>query len=116
MTTVNRDKNLRKKIKIRAKTLGSSERPRINVFRSNNHIYAQAIDDKNGVTLATTSSLTIRKEKDNKVNKSTSVGKLMAEALKKLKIEKAVFDRNGYVYHGRIKAVADSIRESGINI
>ena len=113
---VNRDANLRKRIKIRARTLGSVERPRLNVFRSNNHIYVQAIDDIAGVTLTSASSLDARKEKGKKLTKSALVGKILASNLKKLKITTAVFDRNGYIYHGRVKAIADSVRENGINI
>jgi|694.fasta_scaffold00063_103 large subunit ribosomal protein L18 len=116
MNNVNRNTQLRKRIKIRARTLGSSERPRLSVFRSNNHIYVQAIDDANGKTLTFASSLVTKDEKNNKVNKSIEVGKKIAENLKKLKINSAVFDRNGYIYHGRVKAIADSVRENGINI
>lgn len=116
MNKVNRDKNLRKKLKIRSRAMGSFERPRLSVFKSNTNIYVQAIDDLTGATLAAASSLSIKNDKVNKTELSKKVGALIAASLKKLKIDSAVFDRNGYVYHGRVKALADSVRENGINI
>ena len=116
MNKVNRDTKLRKKIKIRARAMGSYERPRLSVFRSNTNIYVQAIDDLSGTTLAAASSLNVKDQKINKIELSKKVGQMIAANLKKLKIESAVFDRNGYIYHGRVKALADSVRENGINI
>jgi large subunit ribosomal protein L18 len=91
---------------------GTPERPRLNVFRSNKQIYAQIIDDTNSVTLASASSL----ELDNGANieGAKSVGKLVAEKAVKQGIKKVVFDRGGYLYHGRVKALADAARAAGL--
>ncbi len=112
---VNRDISLRKKIKNRLKTQGTNEKPRLSVYRSNAHIYVQAIDDISGVTMAEASSLKVENGKLKKTDKSVQVGKELASKLKKLKIVTAVFDRGAYRYHGRVKALADSIREGGVN-
>ena len=102
--------------RIRTKLHGTAEKPRLSVFRSNSDIYVQLIDDNNGVTLAAASS----REKDiaaqggNKVGKSLSVGKAIAQKAKALGIESCVFDRGGYLYHGRVKSVADGAREGGL--
>jgi len=102
--------------RIRSRVQGISSKPRLSVFRSNMEIYAQLIDDKNGFTLASASS----REKDiaalggNKVAKSTMVGKAIAQKAKALGIEACVFDRGGYLYHGRVKAVAEGAREGGL--
>ncbi|MDN6292367.1 MAG: 50S ribosomal protein L18 [Tetragenococcus halophilus] len=112
------DKNkLRKKRhnRIRRKISGTAECPRLNVFRSNKNIYAQLIDDVEGVTLASAS--TVDKEvssEESKVEQSITVGKLLAERAKKNNIVNAVFDRGGYKYHGRVKALAESARENGL--
>lgn len=105
----------RQKIKrrVRRNIFGTAERPRLSVFRSNKEIYAQLVDDNAGVTLASASS----REKvagGSKSEKSASVGKLIAEKAKAKGIETVVFDRNGFVYHGRIKALADGAREGGL--
>lgn len=92
---------------------GTKERPRLSVFRSSQHIYAQLIDDDNAKVLAQASDVTI-KSKGNKVSHSLEVGKLIAKSALAKKIEKVVFDRGGNVYHGRIKAVADGAREGGL--
>lgn len=112
--SVNRDANNRKKVKSKINSFGSESRPRLSIFRSNEHIYIQAIDDEKGRTLASASSLKVKEGKMGKSEKSTQVGKSLAEQLKKLNVEKAVFDRGAYRYHGRVKALADSIREGGI--
>jgi len=102
--------------RIRTKLRGTAQKPRLSVFRSNKDIYAQLIDDNNGTTLAAASS----RDKDiaavagNKVAKSTSVGMALAQKAKALGIEACVFDRGGYLYHGRVKAVADGAREGGM--
>ncbi len=102
--------------RIRTKLHGTAQKPRLSVFRSNNDIYAQLIDDNNGTTLAAASS----RQKDiaaaggNKVAKSTNVGKAIAQKAKALGIEACVFDRGGYLYHGRVKSVADGAREGGL--
>ena len=105
----------RNKIKasIRTKISGTAEQPRLTVFRSNCQIYAQVIDDKQGKTLASASSLAI-KDKMTKTEKAAEVGKLIAEAAKKAGVEQVVFDRNGYLYHGRVQTLADAAREAGL--
>lgn len=105
----------RQKIKrrVRRNIFGTAERPRLSVYRSNKEIYAQLVDDNAGVTLASASS---REAKANgtKTEQSAAVGKLIAEKAKVKGIETVVFDRNGFVYHGRIKALADGAREGGL--
>ena len=107
--------------RIRKKLLGTEERPRLNVYRSVNHIYAQVIDDAKGVTLVQATS--VEKGKGVKgdkrptggnVSSAKEVGKLIAERAKGKGIKKVVFDRGGYLYHGRIKALADAAREAGL--
>jgi len=109
----------RNKIKkrIRSKMSGNSSRPRLTVFRSNNEIYAQLIDDASGKTLLSSSSTekTAAKEKGSKVEKAKSVGAAIAKKAVEKGIKDVVFDRNGFLYHGRIKAVADGARENGLN-
>lgn len=101
---------------IRAKITGTAERPRISIFRSNKHIYAQAIDDQSGRTLVAASSLEQEVNGGNPIEVANSVGKLVGARIKESGIDNAVFDRNGYRYHGRIKGVADGVRESGIQV
>jgi large subunit ribosomal protein L18 len=102
--------------RIRKKVSGTASRPRLSVFRSNNDIYAQLIDDANSVTLASASS----REKDvvaqkvNKISKSALVGQAIARKAVALGITTCVFDRGGYLYHGRVKSVADGAREGGL--
>ena len=107
------------KFKIRKKIKGTPEKPRLVVFRSLKNIYAQLIDDVGGKTLVAASSLEKElsakmKDVKGKTGQSKLLGKLIAERAKEAKIEKVVFDRNGYLYHGRVKAVADGARESGL--
>ena len=107
----------RRKIRIRKKVNGTFERPRLVVFRSNLHIYAQIINDLDGVTLADASTLSLSKtEAGLHCNKSGAemVGKEIARMAKEKNINQVVFDRNGYIYHGRVKAVADGAREGGL--
>ena len=106
-------KDARKRVRytIRKKISGTSERPRLAVFRSNKEIYAQLIDDVTGTTLVSASSVDI---KGTKTVQATSVGKLITENAKKVGIETVVFDRGGFLYHGRVKALADSAREAGL--
>jgi len=104
---------------IRKKVKGTASRPRFTVFRSLNNIYAQLVDDVNGKTLFTVSTISkdvkgLLKEKVTKMNKSKLVGKKLAELAIERNIKKVVFDRNGYLYHGRIKAIADAAREAGL--
>ena len=107
-----------RKVRIRKKISGTSERPRLVVFRSNLHIYAQIVDDMSGSTLVSTSTLTLQKKGgvDAKGNKDGAglVGKEIARLAKEKNIVKVVFDRNGYIYHGRVKAMADGAREAGL--
>ena len=99
---------------IRKKIKGTAERPRLTVYKSNTAIYAQLIDDVKGHTLAAASSMEAGKSKNINIEKSKEVGKKLAEKAKKSGIENVVFDRNGYIYHGKIKALADGAREGGL--
>lgn len=104
--------------RIRNRVVGNPDRPRLNVYRSLNHIYAQIIDDSKGHTLATASSLDSTLKDDKKggnVEGAKSVGTLIAERAKAAGVEKVVFDRGGYLYHGRVKALADAAREGGLD-
>lgn len=101
--------------RVRAKISGTPERPRLNVFRSTKHIYAQIIDDVNGVTLAAASSLSKDFEGDGgNVEGAKAVGELIAKHAIEKGITEVVFDRGGYLYHGRIKELADGAREGGL--
>ena len=100
--------------RIREKLAGTTERPRLNVYRSLNHIYAQVIDDAKGVTLASASTLAGKINQGGNVAAAKEVGKLVAEAAIAKGVKKVVFDRGGYLYHGRIKALADAAREAGL--
>ncbi len=110
--------NRRTKIKyrIRKKISGTFEKPRLSVFRSNKAIYAQVIDDREGKTLAAASSHIFEsgENKMTKTEKAREVGKLIAERAKDAGIETIVFDRNGYLYHGRVKSLAEGAREGGL--
>ena len=106
-------RRLKIKASIRTKVSGTAERPRLTVFRSNSQIYAQVIDDTKGVTLASASSLGI-KDKMTKSEKAALVGKAIAEVAKKAGVNEVVFDRNGYLYHGRVQSLADAAREAGL--
>jgi large subunit ribosomal protein L18 len=109
----------RRKLRIRKKISGSVERPRLSVFRSSQHIYAQVIDDTTGKTLATASTLSRdlkgALDEANKTDAAKKVGALIAKICLGKKVEKVVFDRNGYLYHGRVKALADAAREAGLS-
>jgi len=103
--------------RIRKKVLGTSERTRLNVYRSLNHIYVQVIDDLKGVTLVAANSAEGKKEartKGGNLAAAKNVGKAVAERAKAKGIDKVVFDRGGYIYHGRVKALADAAREAGL--
>ncbi|GHV55439.1 50S ribosomal protein L18 [Deltaproteobacteria bacterium] len=109
----------RRKIRIRKKIAGDSTRPRLVVFRSNLHIYAQVVDDVTGSTLVATSTLVLNKEGNKAASNKTGadlVGKEIARLAKEKNIQSVVFDRNGYLYHGRVKAVADGAREGGLQL
>lgn len=116
-----RNKNIARSVRhrrIRMKVKGNLEIPRLNVFRSNKHIYAQIIDDDKGDTLisVSTCSSAFKKQMENGSNIEASkvVGQLIAQKALEKNIKKVVFDRGGYLYHGRVKALADSARESGL--
>ena len=100
--------------RVRSKITGTPELPRLCVFRSNKNISCQIIDDINGVTLASASSLTLKLANGGNIEAATAVGKAIAEAAKKAKITKVVFDRGGYLYHGRVEALANAARENGL--
>jgi large subunit ribosomal protein L18 len=103
--------------RIRKKMQGTAERPRLNVYRSLNHIYVQVIDDLHGQTLVSASSAEGKKEErrsGGNVAAAKTVGKVVAERLKAKGVNKVVFDRGGYIYHGRVKALADAAREAGL--
>jgi len=99
--------------RIRAKAMGTKEKPRLSVFRSNKHIFLQLIDDKAGKTLVSASDEK-NKKKSTKTELAKEAGKKLAEAAKEKKIKKVVFDRGGYKYHGRVKAAAEGAREGGL--
>jgi len=100
--------------RIRAKMQGTPERPRLNVYRSLNHIYVQVIDDTQGATLVSASTVSSKIKTGGNVAAAKEVGKLVAERAHEKGIKKVVFDRGGYLYHGRIKALADAAREAGL--
>lgn len=100
--------------RIRRKMQGTAERPRLNVYRSLNQIYTQLIDDQTGATLASASSVSAKLKTGGNVAAAKEVGKLIAEKAKEKGIKKVVFDRGGYLYHGRIQALADAAREAGL--
>jgi large subunit ribosomal protein L18 len=101
--------------KIRASVVGTKETPRLFVRRTNSHIYGSLIDDKAGKTLIEVSDKSLSKKKVTKTEKAKEVGKSLAEKAVKEKIKKVVFDRGGYLYHGRVKALAEGAREGGLN-
>jgi large subunit ribosomal protein L18 len=111
INTDKRIKRFRRRIRVRAKISGTSERPRLAVFKSNKYLYAQLIDDSKGVTIA---SATSRGAKGKDVDQSALIGKLIADKAKEKKISRVVFDRGGFLYRGKIKAIADSARAAGL--
>ena len=100
--------------RVRTKVSGTAEVPRLNVFRSNTQIYAQIIDDVKGVTLVSSSSVELKIKNGGNVSGAALVGKDIAEKAKKAKIKNVVFDRGGYLYHGRVEALAEAARENGL--
>ncbi len=106
----------RRHVRVRAKVSGTAQRPRLNVFRSSAHIYVQLVDDVAGRTLAAASDLEapIREQGGTKSERATAVGSLIAERAKAAGVTSVVFDRGGFLYHGRVKAVADAAREGGL--
>ena len=116
MITQTKRNEIRKRIhvRIREKLSGTSERPRLNVYRSLNHIYAQVVDDQKGQTLASASSLALKLKTGGNVSAAKEIGKAIAERAKEKGIKRVVFDRGGFLYHGRVKALADAAREAGL--
>jgi large subunit ribosomal protein L18 len=104
----------KKKARIRKKVAGATERPRLCIFRSTKHIYAQVIDDVTGKTLASASTLDVEGSKNANKNSATAIGKEIAKRAQQKNIKAVVFDRNGYLYHGRVKALAEGAREAGL--
>ena len=109
-----REARKRRHRRVRGKIAGTAERPRLAVFRSNRGIFAQLVDDEAGRTLVSASWLGMKSASGNKTDQATEVGKTIAAAAKKAGIQRCVFDRSGYLYHGRVKALADAAREGGL--
>jgi large subunit ribosomal protein L18 len=109
-----REARLRRHRRVRGKVRGTAERPRLVVFRSNRGIFAQLVDDDSGRTLAASSWLDLGKADGDKTAQAAEVGKALAAGAKKAGIERVVFDRGGYLFHGRVKALADGAREGGL--
>ena len=107
-------KRLRRHARVRKTISGTAECPRLNVFRSNAHIHAQIIDDLSGKTLVSASSVSLKLANGSNVEAATTVGTKIAELALASNIKKVVFDRGGYVYHGRVKALAEAAREAGL--
>lgn len=105
----------RRHARVRAKISGTSTCPRLNVYRSNAHIFAQIIDDTTGTTLVSSSTLALKLENSSNVDAATKVGTDIAKKALEKNITNVVFDRGGYVYHGRVKALAEAAREAGLN-
>jgi len=105
---------LRRHARVRAKISGDAKTPRLCVYRSNKNIEAQIIDDVKGVTLVSSSSMTLKLENGSNVEAAAAVGKDIAEKAVAKKIKAVVFDRSGYIYHGRVKALAEAAREAGL--
>ena len=108
------DNRQKRHLRLRQTLVGTAEKPRLNVFRSNKQIYAQIIDDNTGNTLCSASSLEITVKNGSNVAAATEVGTLIAKRALDLKIEAVVFDRGGYLYHGRVKALAEAARAAGL--
>ena len=115
MTTLSpRQARERRHRRIRGKVAGTAARPRLAVFRSNKGIFAQLVDDENGRTITGASWLGLKSFEGSKTEQAAEVGRALAAAAKKAGIETVVFDRGGYLYHGRVKALADGAREGGL--
>jgi len=113
---VKKVKRFERKRRVRAKISGTADCPRVSVFRSLKSISAQAIDDMTGKTVACAYLHELGKKGKNTVDGATEIGKMLADRLTKLNIDRAVFDRSGYRYHGKVKAVAEALRINGVNI
>jgi large subunit ribosomal protein L18 len=106
---------LKKKLRIRNRVHGSTARPRLCIFRSARHIYAQIIDDATGTTLASASTIEVEGMKNANKDTANAIGKEIAKRAQAKKIKSVVFDRNGYLYHGRVKSLAEGAREAGLD-
>jgi len=104
--------------RVRAKIVGTKERPRVSVFKSNKHIFVQFIDDEAGKTILSSKVVVSKKSKikDTKIDKAMKTGEMLAEKAKEAGIREIVFDRGGFKYHGRVKAVADGLRKGGLKV
>ena len=111
---IKKEKKYRRANRVRAKIQGTAARPRLCVFRSHQHVYVQLIDDEKSKTILTAKDTELKKAKRAKSDSAKEVGRLIAEKAKAKKIEKVIFDRGGYQYHGRVKAVAEGAREGGL--
>lgn len=105
---------LRRHARVRIKVSGTAEKPRLCLYRSNKNIEAQLIDDTNGVTLVASSSMSLKLENGSNIDAAKAVGKDIAEKALNLNLKTIVFDRSGYIYHGRVKALAEAAREAGL--
>ena len=116
MITQTSKNNTRQKVhvRIRRKVQGTTDRPRLSVYRSLNHIYAQVVDDQKGETIVSASSLASKLKTGGNVASAREIGKAIAEAAVAKGVKRVVFDRGGYLYHGRVKALADAAREAGL--
>jgi large subunit ribosomal protein L18 len=116
MITQTKRNEIRQRIhsRIREKLAGTGERPRLNIYRSLNHIYAQVIDDQKGETLVSASTLQMKAKTGGNIAAAKEIGKAIAEQAVAKGIKRVVFDRGGYLYHGRVKAIADAAREAGL--
>ncbi len=113
----NKQKTLRRtrrKTGIRKRVYGTAESPRLSIFRSSKHVYAQVIDDATGTTLAAASSVADKLEKGGNIEAAVAVGKSIAQKAKSAGVDTVAFDRNGFRFHGRVKALADAAREGGL--
>lgn len=115
MLKVHKTSKNRRKLRVSSKINGTAERPRISVFRSNKFIYAQVIDDVEGKTIASANSKDLE-TKSNKTDQAKNIGLEIGKKLKGMKIEKCVYDRGSYRYHGRVKSLAEGVREAGVII
>jgi large subunit ribosomal protein L18 len=115
-TMTRRELRLRRHRRVRKKVSGTAERPRLVVFRSNRGIFAQVVDDEVGRTIAAASWLSLSDFKGTKTEQAAQVGKLLAESAKAAGVDRVIFDRGGFLYHGRVKALADAAREGGLTI
>jgi large subunit ribosomal protein L18 len=110
----NRNRRARRHKRVRKHAFGTAERPRLVIFRSNRGISAQLVDDNAGKTLAAASFLNVRAAKGTKTDQAAAVGKLLADNAKKAGVKAVIFDRGGYLYHGRVRALAEAAREGGL--